>query len=124
MAAVLMYAIFACVALLSLSLINSQRRRRGATWTALALLVVSLCAVAAIIGVRWLLQHNPPIYWGAHYTPALAQRIRQAWANALRAAAGHFYAVGAAFVIGVCATAAHLILAARRPPSPAFEHTA
>lgn len=123
MASALLYTLLACVALLAISLINARLRRRGTAETALALLIVSLCALVAIVGVRWLLQHNPWIFFGAHYTPALALRIRQAWIDALRAAAGPFYAVSVAFVIGVCVTALSLIHAARRPPSLTPEQT-
>ena len=89
----------------------------------MTLLAVSVCALVAIVGVRWLLLHNPATFWGGHYTPARAILIRQAEADALKAAAGPFYAVSAAFVIGVCATAARLIYAVRRPLSPAPEQT-
>lgn len=115
MASVLMYTIFACVALLALSLINAWRRRRGAPQAALALLVASLCALVAVVSVRWLLQHNPSLYFGGHYTPERALLFRQLWGDALAAAAGPICAVGAAYVIGASATAARLIHAARRP---------
>lgn len=122
-ASVVMYTLLACVALLAISLINVLRRRRREAEAALTLLAVSVCALVAIVGVRWLLLHNPSIFWGGHYTPARAVLIRQAHADALKAAAGPFYADSAAFVIGVSVTAARLIHAARRPLSPAPEQT-
>jgi hypothetical protein len=123
MASVLMYTLFACVALLAISLITASLRRRGATQAALALLAVSLCALVAISGVRWLLQHNPSLFFGGHYTPARALIFRQLWTDALVAAAGPICAVGVAYVIGVSFTAARLIHAARRPHFLSPEHS-
>lgn len=113
MAAVLIYALLACVALLAVSILRAWRQRRDVREAALALLAVILCAVIAIVYDRWLLAHNPQLYFGAHFTLAEEALIRQAYIRMTSAAAGSISAVGAAFVIGVCVTAGSLIYAAR-----------
>ncbi|MDE3231509.1 MAG: hypothetical protein KGO05_16645 [Chloroflexota bacterium] len=117
MDAVLIYALLACVALLALSLIRVWRQRRGMRAAAVALLAVVLCAVIAIVYDRWLLAHNPQLYFGAHFTLAVEALIRQSYIRVMSAAAGPIGAIGAAFVIGVCVTADRLIHAAL-PSSP------
>lgn len=117
MDAVLIYALLACVALLALSLIRAWRQRRDVRAASAALLAVVLCAVIAIVYDRWLLAHNPQLYFGAHFTLAVEALIHQSYARVMGAATGPIGAVGAAFVVGVCVTAGRLIHATG-PSSP------